>query len=322
MVASEQKTFKQKHLLGLRDLSVDEIRVILDTAKSFKEVLARPIKKVPSLRGRTIMNLFFEPSTRTRTSFELASKRLSADLMNINVSDSSLSKGESLKDMALTLNAMRPDIMVVRHGSSGVPLFLTKYTDASILNAGDGSHEHPTQALLDLFTAEEAIGSLAGKHVAIIGDIRHSRVARSDIYGFRKLGARVSVVGPETLIPVGLDDFGVESYHRLRSVLPTADIVILLRIQRERHGQRNFPSLREYARFFGLGDESVAFLKPDAVVMHPGPINRGVEISSQVADATGSPRTLILDQVTNGIATRMAVLYLLATQGQGGAWAN
>lgn len=307
--------WSRKHLLGLSELDAAEIRVILETARSFKEVLGREIKKVPSLRGRTIMNLFFEPSTRTRTSFELAAKRLSADFMNIAANASSLSKGESLKDMILTLNAMRPDILIVRHKSSGVPRLLTDYTDAAVLNAGDGSHEHPTQALLDLFTAEEMLGSLEGKSVAIIGDIRFSRVARSDLYGFTKLGARVMAVGPATLMPVGLESVGVEVYHRLREVLPQADIVILLRIQQERQDQNNFPSLREYARFFGLGDDAVNFLKPEAIIMHPGPINRGVEISDAVADARESPRTVILDQVTNGIAVRMACLYLLATHG-------
>jgi len=309
-------TWKRKHLLGLAELEADELRQILDTAQSFKEVLERPIKKVPSLRGRTIMNLFFEPSTRTRTSFELAAKRLSADLMNIAVSASSLSKGESLKDMIQTLNAMRPDILVVRHGMSGVPRLMAQYTDASVLNAGDGSHEHPTQGLLDIFTAEEAIGSLEGKQVVLVGDIRFSRVARSNIYGFSKMGARVAVVGPQTLIPEGLEAAGVEVYHRLRAALPQADVVILLRIQQERQDQNNFPSLREYARFYGLGDDAVGFLKSSAIVMHPGPINRGVEISAAVADATEAPRTLILRQVTNGIAVRMACLYLLATQGQ------
>ena len=280
-----QGSWKRKHLLGLRELDAAEIRLILETARSFKEVLGRQIKKVPSLRGRTIMNLFFEPSTRTRTSFELAAKRLSADFMNIAANASSMSKGESLKDMILTLNAMRPDILIVRHQSSGVPRLLTDYTDAAVLNAGDGSHEHPTQALLDLLTAEEMVVSLDGKHVAIIGDIRFSRVARSDLYGFTKLGARVMAVGPATLIPEGLEAYGVEVYHRLREVLPQADIVILLRIQQERQDQNNFPSLREYARFFGMGDDAVNFLKPEAIIMHPGPINRGVEISDAVADA-------------------------------------
>lgn len=313
--------FQRKHLLGLRELRADEILAILDTAASFKEVLSRPIKKVPSLRGRTIMNLFFEPSTRTRTSFELAAKRLSADLLNINIQSSSLTKGESLKDMGETLNAMRPDIMIIRHKSSGVPNLFTEYTDACIVSAGDGAHEHPTQALIDLFTVREALGDIEGKHVVIIGDIRFSRVARSDIYGFRKLGARITAVGPDTLMPYGMERLGVDVYHRLREVLPQADVVILLRIQQERQDKSNFPTLREYARFFGLGDEAVEFMKETAVIMHPGPINRGVEISPEIADTAilsegktqGHPRNLILDQVTNGIAVRMAVLYLLIT---------
>lgn len=307
----ETTRFNRKHLLGLRDLKAGEIRYLLDTARSFKEVLDRPIKKVPSLRGRTIMNLFFEPSTRTRTSFELAAKRLSADLLNVNPASSSISKGESLKDMAQSLNAMRPDVMIVRHRHSGVPALFGQYTRAAIINAGDGSHEHPTQALIDLFTAQDVLGSLEGKHVVIIGDIRYSRVARSDIYGFTKCGARVSVVSPATLIPVGLEVLGVEVYHRLRAVLPQADIVILLRIQKERQGANNFPSLREYAHHFGLGDDTVGLLKPGALIMHPGPINRGVEISSRIADDDSPAQTLILDQVTNGIAVRMAVLYSL-----------
>jgi aspartate carbamoyltransferase catalytic subunit len=320
---SEQvkKNFDRKHLLGLRELEATEIEAILDTASSFKEVLSRPIKKVPSLRGRTIMNLFFEPSTRTRTSFELAAKRLSADILNINTSSSSLSKGESLKDMGETLNAMQPDILIIRHTSSGVPKLFTEYTDASIVSAGDGAHEHPTQALIDLFTAREALGGLEGKHVVIIGDIRYSRVARSNIYGFRKLGARVSAVGPDTLMPHGIERLGVDVYHRLREVLPQADAVILLRIQRERQDESNFPSLHEYSRFFGLSDEAIEFMQEKAIIMHPGPINRGVEISTAIADSAvlperrtpGKPRTLILDQVTNGIAVRMAVLYLLMT---------
>ncbi len=314
-------TFNRKHLLGLHDLTAEELGVILDTTQSFKEVLNRPIKKVPSLRGRTIMNFFSEASTRTKTSFELAAKRLSADLLGIQASTSSLNKGESLKDMGETLTAMRPDIIIIRHQNSGVPELFTRYTDAAIVNAGDGSHEHPTQALIDMFTAREAHGSLAGKNVVIVGDIRHSRVARSNIYGFSKLGARVSVVGPQTLIPSGLERFGVEYYHRLRDILPQADIVILLRIQKERQGASNFPTLREYARFFGLGEDNIHFMKEDAIILHPGPINRGVEISPKLANAAvlperrypGQPRNLILDQVTNGIAVRMAVLYLVAT---------
>lgn len=305
----------KKHILGLRDMGRGEIEMILDTARSFKEVLTRPIKKVPSLRGRTIMNLFFEPSTRTRTSFELAAKRLSADLLNINPAASSLSKGESLKDMALTLNAMRPDILIVRHHESGVPALISRYTDAAVVSAGDGAHEHPTQGLIDLFTARELLGDIAGKTVVIIGDVCYSRVARSDIYGFAQLGAHVAVVSPATLLPSGLEELGVESYHRLREALPQADIVILLRIQRERQDQLNFPDLREYARFFGLGPETSRFLKPGALIMHPGPINRGVEISPLIADATEVPHTVILDQVTNGIAVRMAVLYLLINKG-------
>lgn len=308
---SETFAWQRKHLLGLRDMSPEEIRSILDTARAFKEVLTRPIKKVPSLRGRTIMNLFFEPSTRTRTSFELAAKRLSADLLNVNPSSSSLSKGESLKDMALTLNAMRPDILIVRHKESGVPALISRYTEASVVSAGDGAHEHPTQGLIDLFTVREHLGEIEGKTVVIIGDLRYSRVARSDIYGFVKLGARVVAVSPATLLPAGIERLGVECYHRLREALPQADVVILLRIQKERQDQLNFPNLREYARFFGLGEEGARFLRPQALIMHPGPINRGIEISGEIAD---SPHTVILDQVTHGIAVRMAVLYLLTNK--------
>lgn len=301
----------RKHLLGLRDLSTADIEKILETARSFKEVLARPIKKVPSLRGRTIMNLFFEPSTRTRTSFELAAKRLSADLLNVNPASSSLQKGESLKDMALTLNAMRPDILIVRHRHSGVPGLFARYTEASVVSAGDGSHEHPTQGLIDLFTAREALGQLDGKTLVIVGDLRYSRVARSVLYGFHKLGARVAAVSPATMVPAGLEHLGVELYHRMREVLPQADIVMLLRIQRERQDQLNFPNLREYARYFGLNEDAARLLKPGALIMHPGPINHGVEIAPGLAHSNKNPESVILKQVTNGIAVRMAALYHL-----------
>ena len=299
--------FTRKDLLGIRELSVEEITTILDTAESFKEVSARSIKKVPTLRGKTVINLFFEASTRTRTSFEIAAKRLSADAVNISASTSSVSKGESLADTAQNLQAMAPDAIVIRHPSAGVPHQLSRMVGASIINGGDGAHEHPTQALLDLYTIRERRGKIAGLHVAIIGDILFSRVARSNIFGLLKLGARVTLVGPSTLVPREFQKLGAEVSHKIEDVLPTADVVNLLRIQHERQRKEYFPGLGEYIRLFGLTKQRAKLLKPDCLIMHPGPINRGVEIDSEVADGLQS---VILDQVTNGLAVRMAVLYL------------
>jgi aspartate carbamoyltransferase catalytic subunit len=305
-----EKPFRRRDLLGIRNLSADEIVGILDTAENFREISMREIKKVPALRGKTIINLFFESSTRTRTSFELAAKRLSADAVNISVSSSSLSKGETLLDTALNLDAMQPDCIVVRHSSAGVPHQLAKVSRAAIVNAGDGSNEHPTQALLDAMTIREHKKKIKGLNVAIVGDILHSRVARSNIHLLTKLGAKVRVAGPKPLVP---DDFAhlVEKNlvvaKNIEEALEGADVVMILRIQRERQDSAFFPTLREYAVHFGLTDERLALAKSDAIVLHPGPMNRGIEISSDVAD---SSRSLILDQVKYGVAVRMAVLYL------------
>jgi aspartate carbamoyltransferase catalytic subunit len=299
--------WSRKDLLGLRELSAEEITLVLDTADAFKEVGTREVKKVPALQGKTLVNLFIEPSTRTRTSFELAAKRLSADIVNITASASSLTKGETLKDTARVLEANHADIIVLRHSSPGAPQFLAERISASVINAGDGAHEHPTQGLLDSYTIREKKGAIAGLHVAIIGDILFSRVARSNIFALLKLGARVSLVGPSTLVPRIFEQFGVAVSHELEAVLPTADVVNLLRIQHERQRKEYFPGLGEYIRLFGLTKERAKLLKPDCLIMHPGPINRGVEIDSDLAD---SGRSAILDQVTNGLAVRMAVLYL------------
>ena len=280
---------------------------MLDTASAFKQIGAREIKKVPALRGKTMVNFFVEPSTRTRTSFELAAFRLSADVINISASTSSLTKGETLKDTALNLQALHADIIVLRHQSAGAAQFLAERLDSSVVNAGDGAHEHPTQALLDVFTIREKKGRIAGLHVAIIGDILFSRVARSNIWALLKLGAKVTLVGPSTLVPRTFLKMGVSISHRIDEVLPHADVVNLLRIQHERQQKQFFPSLGEYVNLFGLTKERAGTLKPDCLIMHPGPINRGVEIDSEIAD---SPRSVILDQVTNGLAVRMAVLYL------------
>jgi len=301
-----------KHLLGIRELDTEQITHLLDTAESFRDVSRREIKKVPALRGRTVINLFFEPSTRTRTSFEIAAKRLSADAVNISVSTSSVSKGETLLDTARNLQAMAPDCIVIRHSSAGAPYHLTRVCDAAIVNAGDGSHEHPTQALLDALTIREHKQQIAGLKVAIIGDILHSRVARSNIYLLSKLGASVSVAGPGTLVPkefADLIDQGVRVESRIEDAVADADVVMVLRIQRERQTDAFFPSMREYAVHYGLHLSHLNLAAPDAIVMHPGPMNRGIEISSEIADGG---RSLILDQVTNGVAVRMAVLYLLA----------
>jgi aspartate carbamoyltransferase catalytic subunit len=297
----------RKDLLGIRELERDEIETILDTAAAFKTVGARDIKKVPALRGKTMVNFFVEPSTRTRTSFELAAFRLSADVVNISAATSSLQKGESLKDTALNLQALHADIIVLRHSSAGAAKFLAERMDASIVNAGDGAHEHPTQALLDVFTIRERLGRINGLKVAIIGDILFSRVARSNIWALKKLGAEITLVGPSTLVPRVFEQMGVSVARHIDDVLDSADIINLLRIQHERQRKEYFPSLNEYVRFFGLTKARAEKLKPGCLVMHPGPINRGIEIDSDIADG---PQSVILDQVTNGLAVRMAVLYL------------
>jgi aspartate carbamoyltransferase catalytic subunit len=300
--------FRKKDLLGIKQLEPEEIEFILETAETFKEISTRSIKKVPTLRGRTVVHLFYEPSTRTRTSFEIAAKRLSADTYNISASTSSIVKGETLLDTAKNLEAMNPDVIVLRHSAAGAPHLLARYVQASVINAGDGMHEHPTQALLDLLTIRDNKGAISGKTVVIVGDIAHSRVARSNIWALTKMGARVMVAGPATMIPQGLDTLGVEISYHPEDVIPKADVIMMLRIQRERQGRMLIPSLREYAKVFGLDEKKLANAKPDVLIMHPGPINRGVEISPSVADG---PYSVILDQVTNGVAVRMALLYLL-----------
>ncbi len=298
----------RKDLLGIREMSVSEIELILDTAESFKEISTREIKKVPTLRGKTVINLFFEASTRTRTSFEIAAKRLSADAVNISTSSSSVVKGETLIDTAKNLEAMNPDCIVIRHSASGAPHLLARLVRVPVINAGDGANEHPTQALLDLYTIREKKGGLAGLKVAIVGDILHSRVARSNIYGFTKMGAEVHLAGPQTMKPAEVESLGVQWHNNLREVIPEMDVIMMLRIQMERQGGGFFPTLREYSRFFGLNLEVLKKAKPGVLIMHPGPMNRGVEISPEVADG---PFSVILDQVTNGVAVRMALLYLL-----------
>ncbi|OGL42633.1 MAG: aspartate carbamoyltransferase [Candidatus Schekmanbacteria bacterium RBG_16_38_11] len=299
---------RHKNLLGIKDLTAEDINLILDTAESLKEVSTRDIKKVPTLRGRTVVTLFYEASTRTRTSFELAAKRLSADIISIATSISSVTKGETLKDTGKNIEAMNPDIIIIRHPHSGAPEILARSLRPAIVNAGDGAHEHPSQALLDLFTIREKKKRIAGLKVAIVGDITHSRVARSDIYALSKLGASVTLVGPATLIPVEIEKMGVKVSYRLEDVIPESDVIIMLRIQLERITQNLFPSIREYSRIFGLNSEKLKNAKKDLIVMHPGPINRGIELDPEVADG---PHSVILEQVTNGIAVRMAVLYLL-----------
>jgi aspartate carbamoyltransferase catalytic subunit len=303
-------TWQRKDLLSIRELERQEIEMILDTAAAFKTVGSRDIKKVPALRGKTMVNFFVEPSTRTRTSFELAAFRLSADVVNISAATSSLQKGESLKDTALNLQALHTDIIVLRHSSAGAPKFLAERLDACIVNAGDGAHEHPTQALLDVFTIRERLGKIDGLKVAIVGDILFSRVARSNIWALKKLGADITLVGPSTLVPRTFEQMGVSVARHIDDILAFADIINLLRIQHERQRKEYFPSLNEYVRFFGLTKARAEKLKPGCLVMHPGPINRGVEIDSDIADG---PQSLILDQVTNGLAVRMAVLYLCNT---------
>ncbi len=300
---------RQKHLLGIADLSAEEIVLVLDTAEAMKEVGQRTIKKVPTLRGRTVINLFFEPSTRTRTSFEIAEKRLSADTLNVAIASSSVVKGETLVDTAMNLEAMAPSMIVLRHSSSGACHLLSRICKAAIVNAGDGTHEHPTQALLDAFTIRERKGRLKGLKVAIVGDLLHSRVLRSNVLLLTKLGAEVWVCAPATLIPAGMASMGVRVTTRVEEAVEGADVIMMLRIQLERMQGGYFPSLREYFTTFGMTEARVKRAKPDVIIMHPGPINRGVEIASEVADGKAS---VILDQVANGVAVRMAVLYLLA----------
>lgn len=303
---------KSRHLLGIEGLTSEEINLILDTADSFAEISRREIKKVPTLRGQTVINLFFEPSTRTRTSFELAEKRLSADSLNFSASTSSVVKGETLLDTARNLEAMNPDFIVMRHGMPGAPHFLSRVCRSSIVNAGDGSHEHPTQALLDAYTIRQKKGKIGGLRIVIVGDILHSRVVRSNLFLWSTLGADVTVVAPPTLMPLGIEKLGVKVSHRIDEAVEGADVIMMLRIQMERQGKGYFPSVREYYSLFGLTEERVRRARPDVIIMHPGPINRGVEIASSVADG---PYSVILEQVTNGIAIRMAVLYLLAGGG-------
>ena len=307
--AAHPVTWTRKHLLGLEDLSAAEITAILDTADSFSEVSHRSRKKVPALQGRIVFNLFFENSTRTRTSFSLAAKRLSADVQDFSASVSSLTKGETFIDTARNIEAMGADILIVRHPTPGAPHLLAQHVKASIVNAGDGAHEHPTQALLDLMTIRRAKGPLAGLTVGLIGDIGHSRVARSNIWGLLKLGAKVILCGPPTLVPQGFEALGCEVAHHLDDVLPRCDVVNALRIQKERQERGLFPSLGEYFHFYGLTQERLARARPDLLVLAPGPINRGVELTPEVADG---PQSAILDQVTNGLAVRMAVLYLVS----------
>ncbi len=296
-----------KSLIGLSGLSRSEIEFMLEQSESFKEISYRPIKKVPTLRGKTIINLFIEPSTRTRTSFEIAGKRLSADVINFSASSSSLTKGETLTDTAKNLEAMKPDLLIVRSQAAGVPELLSRTVATPVLNAGDGFHEHPTQGLLDLFTVREHKKKIAGLKLAIVGDIYHSRVARSDIYGFSKLGAEVTVVGPPTMIPSGIEQLGCKVSYHLDPVIPEADVIMMLRIQLERGAGNFLPSTREYSRFYGLNLKRLEQAKKDVLIMHPGPVNRGVELSPEVADSSYS---VILDQVENGVAVRMALLYL------------
>lgn len=309
MDATAATALSQKNLLGIADLSPEEIVLVLDTAEAMKEVGRRAIKKVPTLRGRTVVNLFFEPSTRTRTSFEIAEKRLSADTLNVAIGTSSVVKGETLVDTALNIEAMAPSMIVLRHVSSGACHLLSRICKAAIINAGDGMHEHPTQALLDAFTIRERKGRIGGLKVAIVGDLLHSRVLRSNLLLLSKLGAEPWVCGPATLIPPGLRNLGVRVTTKVDEAVEGADVVMMLRMQLERMQGGYFPSLREYFRTFGMTEERVARAKPDVIIMHPGPINRGVEIASEVVDG---PYSVILDQVANGVAVRMAVLYLLA----------
>ncbi|WP_334109879.1 aspartate carbamoyltransferase catalytic subunit [Thermodesulfitimonas autotrophica] len=299
---------QRKDLLGLEELGADEIRMILDTAGAMREVIRRDIKKVPTLRGKVVATLFYEPSTRTRFSFELAAKHLSADTISVAAATSSVAKGEGLVDTAKTIDALGADAVVLRHPAAGAAAVLGRYTRAAVINAGDGMHEHPTQALLDLYTIQEQKGRIEGLTVTFVGDIQHSRVVRSNIWGLKKLGATVRVCGPRTLLPPGLEEIGVAVFTRLEDALPGSDVVYVLRLQRERFAQGLLPGVEEYARLYGITRERLALAKPEAIVMHPGPLNRGVEISAAVAD---SGRAVITQQVTNGVAVRMACLYLL-----------
>jgi len=302
-------SWTRKHLLDIESLSTDEINIVLDTARGFKAVGERAIKSVPALRGKTVVNLFVEPSTRTRISFELAAQRLTADVINFTAEASSLKKGETLRDTARNLEALNADIIIIRHSATGAPHFLARFLGASVVNAGDGAHEHPTQALLDVFTIREKKGRIAGLKVTILGDILYSRVARSDIWALTKLGAEVTLCGPSTLVPREFEKMGCRVTHDLKEAIADADIINLLRIQHERQRKTMFPSINEYTSLYGLTKARLALTKPDAIIMHPGPINRGVEIDSDVADG---PRSVILEQVTNGLAVRMAVLFLVS----------
>ena len=299
-----------KHLLGLQGVPKEDIQTILDTAHTFREILDRPIKKVPTLQGKTIVNLFYESSTRTRISFELAEKRLSADSLNFAVSGSSVSKGETFKDTVKNIEAMKIDMVVIRHAAAGAPLYLTKISDANVINAGDGTHEHPTQALLDMYSIRQKIGHIEGLKVCIVGDVAHSRVALSNIYGLKTMGAKVSVCGPSTMIPRDINELGVDVIHNVDEAIQENDVLNVLRIQLERKAREYFPSIREYAKYFGITRDRLEKNGKDILILHPGPINRGVELSSEVADGSNQ---IILYQVTNGVAIRMAVLYLLGT---------
>jgi aspartate carbamoyltransferase catalytic subunit len=301
--------WNRRHLLDIESLSADEIRLILETAKAFKEVSTRPIKKVPVLRGKTVINLFIEPSTRTRTSFELAAIRLSADVINFNAEASSFRKGETLRDTVRNLEALNADIFIIRHSAAGAPHFIARFLKGSVVNAGDGAHEHPTQALLDVFTMLEKKGRIEGLNVTILGDILYSRVARSNIWALTKLGANVTLCGPSTLVPKEFEKMGCRVTYNIDEAIANADVINLLRIQHERQRKTMFPSINEYSSLFGLNYERLAKTKPDALIMHPGPINRGVEIVSEIADCE---RSVILEQVTNGLAVRMAVLFLVS----------
>jgi aspartate carbamoyltransferase catalytic subunit len=301
---------EKKDILGIREMTVDEINLILETAESFLEISTRDIKKVPTLRGKSVINLFYEASTRTRTSFEIAGKRLSADTINISASTSSVVKGETLIDTARNLEAMNPDIIVIRHSAAGAPHLLASLVSQSIINAGDGAHEHPSQALLDMMTIKAKKGKIGGLKIALVGDILHSRVARSNIYGLSKMGAQVVVAGPATMIPRDIERMGVKVYTKLDDAIADADVVMMLRIQLERQKQNIFPSLREYAQHYCLNRNNIKLAKDDVIVMHPGPMNRGVEISPDIADDPNY--SVILDQVNNGVAVRMALLYLLS----------
>ena len=300
--------FDHKHILSMEDLSKADIYLILQTAESLKEISERSIKKVPTLRGKTIVNFFFEPSTRTRISFEIAAKRMSADTFSISASTSSIRKGETLIDTARNLMAMNPDVIIIRHSCAGAPQMLADHIDASVINAGDGIHEHPSQCLLDMMTVREKKGKIEGLTLAIVGDISHSRVAHSNIIGFSKMGAKVRVCGPATMIPIGIEDMGAEVCGSVEEAIDGVDVVMALRIQKERQKDPLFPSFREYSTYFGITRHNIKAAKPDAMIMHPGPMNRGVELDSDLADGS---RSVILDQVTNGVAVRMALLYLI-----------